>query len=95
MTEILAATNFSLGEPGLELPTRMVLHKTKCRVGHPYASHLETKEGNMFHCDYYETIEIGLIEFMRRMERHNQLFKKGNVSHIPGLEFVRYQRDGV
>ena len=61
---------------------------------HEYSTHMEILPGQpgftegLHHGNYNRRWEDAFREFSERVTRHNMAFRAGNVSHIPGLDYM-------
>lgn len=88
--KILLATQPSKGEPGLEYPFRFVLVAWFHSDGtlREYSTHVDIlNERGLSNGHYHQTWEDALQEFSERITEHNRSFRKGNISHIPGIDY--------
>jgi len=88
--KILLATQPSKGEPGNEHPFRFVLvawfHSDGTLRG--YSTHMDIlNERGLSNGHYHQSWEDALQEFGERITEHNRFFRKGNISHIPGIDY--------
>jgi hypothetical protein len=89
---IIAATKVSKGGNG-EYPVRYVVLKRPYGDVHEYSRHMQVFDGvheDYFICGHYcSTYEDALEDMLRSMRENNEDYPEGNISHIPGLDFVK------
>lgn len=76
-SEIFLRTEYSTGN-SIEKPIRIILHENKGG----FVSHMQDREGNCFYGHYSTNFEHAKREFIRRVNRHNEMFPKGNPSYV-------------
>lgn len=81
---ILHATRFSQGGRG-EKPMRLVVIGYIGRKYGQFAVRWQDKDGNTFSGYSYETSRDAHNAFMRRYLEHNESYRPGNISHLPGI----------
>lgn len=93
---VVAATQYTSGGRG-EIPWRyVVLAWDEGTSAHPFSRHMQVKDVNnewddqiFYYGDYCCTYEDAERKMIESMERNNQNYGPTNISHIPGLDFVR------
>lgn len=88
--DILLATQPSEGKKGIEYPFRFVLVEWFNPDGstREYSTHIDVVDRGLSNGHYHQTWEGAMQEFGERVNEHNKSFRKGNVSHIPGLDYT-------
>jgi hypothetical protein len=89
---VVAATKYTSGG-GIELPWRYVVLKwDKGSSAHEYSRHMQVFDANndqaFYYGHYYMTFEDALYDLTKTMNDNNKSFPKGNVSYIPGMDFI-------
>ena len=89
---IVAATKYTSGGRG-ENPWRYVVLKwDKGTSAHPYSRHMQVNDGvnpNAFYYGHYHcTFDDALKDMVKTMNESNDTYRIGNISHIPGMDFV-------
>jgi len=91
-TMVIAATKRSIGGRG-EYPVRYVVLKWKeSASAHPYSRHMQVFDGE--HDEYYiyghyhMTLDDAVSDMIQAMKENNALYPLGNISHIPGMDFL-------
>jgi len=93
--QLIAATNWS-GRDEINASLRLVLRIWKHPDGkiHTVAVHLQNgHDKGTFSGSYHQNVEAGIEAFMSRYFEHNASFRSGNISHIPGVAFVKYDQN--
>lgn len=93
--QIIAATNWSEHDE-INASLRLILRVWKHPDGkiHTVAVHFQNgQDKGTFSGTYHPRVESGLAAFLARMEEHNRNFRSGNVSHLPGIAFVKYDQN--
>jgi hypothetical protein len=93
---VIAATKYTSGGRG-ELPWRYVVLKwDKGSSAHEFSRHMQVKDVNdefndqiFYYGHYFCTYEDAECDMIKSMESNNRDFGINNISHIPGLDFVR------
>lgn len=88
--DILLATQSTDGKPGIEYPFRFVLVEWMNPDGstREYSTHMDIVGRGLSNGHYHQTWEEAMQEFGERVNSHNKSYKKGNVSHIPGMDYT-------
>jgi len=76
-SEIFLRTEYSTGN-SIEKPIRIILHENKGG----FVTHMQDREGNCFYGHYYRSYNTAKREFVRRVNRHNEMYPEGNPSHV-------------
>ena len=93
--KIVAATKVSTGGNG-EYPSRyVVLEWAKGNV-QEYSRHMQVMDGEhdeyFIYGHYYCEYEWALGDMIHSMNENNASYPKGNISHMPGVDFVRVSK---
>lgn len=91
-TMVIAATKRSTGGRG-EYPVRyVVLEWKEGTSAHPYSRHMQVFDGE--HDEYYiyghyhMTLDDAINDMVTSVRENNASYPLGNVSHIPGMDFL-------
>jgi hypothetical protein len=93
---VVAATKYTSGGRG-EISWRYVVLKwDKGSSAHEYSRHTQEKDVEnkwndqiFFWGHYYCTYEDAEKDMIETMNKHNETYGPTNISHIPGLDFLR------
>lgn len=86
--DVIHATRWSKAKAGVERPTRLVVLKFRKTEGWKYAVRWQTPSGDngpTYGGASYPTEQSAHEAFMRKYLENNELYKKGNPSHLPGV----------
>ena len=92
MPKVIAATKISTGGRG-EYPVRYVVLKwNEGESCHEYSRHMQVFNGTndeyFIYGHYHCVFEDALGDLLKSMNENNENYPYGNVSHIPGFDFV-------
>jgi glycerol-3-phosphate cytidylyltransferase-like family protein len=94
---VVAATKKSNGQEGIEYPSRYVVLKwakfvAGIYVTSQYSRHMQVFDGvhddYFIYGHYYTYFDDALQDMVKSMEDNNRSYPLGNISHMPGTDFV-------